>query len=50
MKYIHVEIDAMGFPHPERIGSLGYDMIRGNAAYQKANSSGLTISFDLPEN
>lgn len=34
MKYIHVEIDAMGFPHPERIGSLGYDMIRGNAAYR----------------
>lgn len=34
MKYILVEIEAKCFPQAELIGTLGYDMIRGNAAYQ----------------
>ena len=34
MKYIKVEIDSKCFPQEEHVGTLGYDMIRGNAAYQ----------------
>jgi len=34
MKYIQVDIDAKGFSQAESVGTLGYDMIRGNAAYQ----------------
>lgn len=34
MKYIQVEIDAKCFQLGESVGILGYDMIRGNAAYQ----------------
>ena len=34
MKYIKVNIDAKGFPQTMSVGTLGYDMIRGNAAYQ----------------
>lgn len=34
MKYIQVEIDAQGFSQEEHVGTLGYDVIRGNAAYQ----------------
>lgn len=33
MRYIQVEIEAQAFPQAERVGTLGYDMIRGNAAY-----------------
>ncbi len=34
MKYIQVDIEAKCFPQTEFVGTLGYDMIRGNAAYQ----------------
>ena len=34
MKHIHINIDAKGFRQAESLGTLGYDMIRGNAAYQ----------------
>lgn len=34
MKYIQVDIEAKYFPQTEFVGTLGYDMIRGNAAYQ----------------
>ena len=34
MKYIQVDIDTKGFPQTEFVGALGYDMVRGNAAYQ----------------
>ena len=34
MKYIQIDIDAKGFSPSESVGTLGYDMIRGNAAYQ----------------
>ena len=34
MKYIQIDIDAKGFTPAEHIGTLGYDMIRGTAAYQ----------------
>lgn len=34
MKYIQINIDAAGFAQAESVGVLGYDMIRGNAAYQ----------------
>ena len=34
MKYIQIDIDANGFSSAESVGTLGYDMIRGNAAYQ----------------
>lgn len=34
MKYIHIDMDAAVLPQPTPIGTLGYDMIRGNAAYQ----------------
>ena len=34
MKYINVDIDTKCFPQAEHVGTLGYDMIRGNAAYQ----------------
>lgn len=34
MKYIQVEIDAQVFSQEEHVGTLGYDVIRGNAAYQ----------------
>lgn len=33
MKYIQINIDAKGFSPAEHVGTLGYDMIRGNAAY-----------------
>lgn len=34
MRYIQVNIDAKDFSQVEPVGTLGYDMIRGNAAYQ----------------
>ena len=34
MKFIQVQIDTNCFPQAESVGTLGYDMIRGNAAYQ----------------
>ena len=34
MNYIQVDIDAINFPQTESVGTLGCDMIRGNAAYQ----------------
>lgn len=34
MKYIQVDIEAKCFPQTEFVGTLGYDKIRGNAAYQ----------------
>ena len=34
MKYIQLDIEAKCFPQAEPVGTLGYDMIRGNAAYQ----------------
>lgn len=34
MKYIQVDMNAKCFPQAEFMGTLGYDMIRGNAAYQ----------------
>jgi serine/threonine-protein kinase HipA len=34
MKYIQVEIDTKCLLQTELVGTLGYDMIRGNAAYQ----------------
>lgn len=34
MKYIQLEIEAKCFPQMESLGTLGYDLIRGNAAYQ----------------
>ena len=34
MKYIQVDIETKCFPLVELVGTLGYDMIRGNAAYQ----------------
>ena len=34
MKFINVDIQAHCFPRPQNIGTLGYDMIRGNSTYQ----------------
>ena len=34
MKLIQVEIEAKYFSQAEQVGTLGYDMIRGNATYQ----------------
>ena len=34
MKFINVDIQAHCFPLPKNIGTLGYDMIRGNSTYQ----------------
>ena len=34
MKYIQVNMEAKGLSLAESVGTLGYDMIRGNAAYQ----------------
>ena len=34
MKYLQVDMNAKCFPQAEFVGTLGYDMIRGNAAYQ----------------
>lgn len=34
MRYINVDIDAQCLPTMKNVGTLGYDMIRGNAAYQ----------------
>ena len=34
MKHIQVNMEAKGFLHAESVGTLGYDMIRGNATYQ----------------
>lgn len=34
MKYIQVNIETKYFTQAEPVGTLGYDMIRGNAAYQ----------------
>ena len=34
MKYIQVDIETKCLPQKEPVGMLGYDMIRGNAAYQ----------------
>ena len=34
MKYIQINMDAKSLPQAMPVGALGYDMIRGNAAYQ----------------
>ena len=34
MKYIQIDMDAKFLPQAMPVGTLGYDMIRGNAAYQ----------------
>lgn len=34
MKYIQIDMDAKSLPQSMPVGALGYDMIRGNAAYQ----------------
>ena len=34
MKYIQIDMDAKSLPQAMPVGALGYDMIRGNAAYQ----------------
>lgn len=34
MKYIQIDMDAMSLPQAMPVGALGYDTIRGNAAYQ----------------
>ena len=34
MKYIQIDMDAKSLPQAMLVGALGYDMIRGNAAYQ----------------
>lgn len=34
MKYIQVHMEAKGLSQAESVGTLGYDMIRGNTAYQ----------------
>ena len=34
MRHIQVDMDTQCFPQAEHVGTLGYDMIRGNAAYQ----------------
>ena len=34
MKYIQIDMDAKSLPKAKPVGALGYDMIRGNAAYQ----------------
>lgn len=34
MKFINVDIQAHCFPRPQNIGTLGYDIIRGNSTYQ----------------
>ena len=34
MKYILIDMDAKSLPQAMPVGALGYDMIRGNAAYQ----------------
>ena len=34
MKYIQIDMDAKRLPQAMPVGALGYDMIRGNAAYQ----------------
>lgn len=34
MKYLSIDIDTNCFPQSETIGTLGHDMIRGNATYQ----------------
>lgn len=34
MKYIQIDIDTKEFPQAAHVGTLGYDIIRGNAAYQ----------------
>lgn len=34
MKFINVDIQAHCFPRPQNIGTLGYDVIRGNSTYQ----------------
>ena len=54
MKAITVEMDASWFSQSETVGTLGYDMIRGNATYQWEYDSqwlkahrGITLSGDL---
>ena len=34
MKHIQINMDAKGFSPARPVGTLGYDTIRGNAAYQ----------------
>lgn len=34
MKFIQVDIETKCFPQSKSVGTLGYDRIRGNAAYQ----------------
>lgn len=34
MKYIQIDMDAMSLPQAMPVGALGYDTIRGNAAYR----------------
>ena len=44
MKCIEVDMDAKCFLQAEPVGTLGYDMIRGNAAYQwEFNSQWLQV-------
>ena len=54
MKYLSIDINATCFPQPETVGTLGHDMIRGNATYQWEYDSqwlnahrGITLSGDL---
>ena len=54
MKQITVHMNASWFPQEEKVGTLGYDMIRGNAAYQWEYDPqwlrvhrGITLSGDL---
>ena len=54
MKYLSIYINTTCFPKPETVGSLGYDMIRGNATYQWEydpqwlnTRRGITLSGDL---
>ena len=34
MNYIQIDMDAKGISQARPVGTLGYDTIRGNAAYQ----------------
>ena len=39
MRHIQVKIETKCFPQAELVGTLGYDMIRGNAASPITNWS-----------
>ena len=47
MRYIQVNIDAKDFSQVEPVGTLGYDMIRGNAASQRRKWNGSYNRFSL---